>query len=77
MGDNDNTQFEMTREFIQKSNANTIEVTNNYDSYQNYFRLGGTIRKMTVNTAKRYQDFIKKRVEERDSDKKIEIVVEE
>ena len=77
MGDNDNTEFKMTREFIQKSNANTIEVVNNYESYQEYFKMGGTIRKMSVNTAKRYQDFIKKRVEEREEDKSKQIEVEE
>ena len=79
MGDNDNTQFEMTREYIQKSDANTIDITNNYESYQKYFKMGGTVRKMSVNTAKRYQDLVKKRVEEKElkSDKQVEIVVEE
>ena len=65
MGDNDNTEFKMTPEFIQKSNANTIEVANNHESYQEYFKMGGTIRKMSVNTAKIYQDLIKKREEDK------------
>tara|TARA_B100000902_G_scaffold299450_1_gene286910 strand:- start:164 stop:397 length:234 start_codon:yes stop_codon:yes gene_type:complete len=77
MSENDNTKFEMTRDFIQKAKANTLEVVNNYESYREYFKMGGTVGKMTVTTAKRYQDLVNKRIESRDNENSKEVSVEE
>lgn len=59
--------YVITRESIQKSPPNSIDIANNEESYANYFKLGGTVAKMTVVTAHKYNLYKQKIIEERNS----------
>lgn len=65
MDDIENTKVIMTQDTIEKAKANTLDVANNEESYQKYFRMGGTVGKMSINTTKNYHYYLKKRVENR------------
>ena len=62
------TQFVLSKDFIQKAKANSIDIANNKESYDEYFKMGGTVGKMTVVTAHRYALHIERRVEERENE---------
>ena len=62
-------QFEMTRDFIQKSKPNSIDIANNEESYEKYFKLGGTVGKMTVVTAQKYFLYKQKKIGSQENDK--------
>ena len=61
------TIFVLTKKYIQKAAPNSIDIANNKESYDNYFKLGGTISKMTVVSAYKYFLHTKKRVEEKEN----------
>ena len=80
MDDIENTTIAITRDIIEKAKANTLDVANNEESYQKYFRMGGTVGKMSINTTKNYHYYLKKRVENRGKEtveETVEKVVEE
>jgi len=57
--------FVMNKKTIADSLANTIMVRNTKEGYGEYFRLGGTVAKMTTSSTKNYMGFKKKKYEER------------
>ena len=61
------TIFVLTKKYIQKAAPNSIDIANNKESYDNYFKLGGTISKMTVVSAYTYFQYTQKRAMEREN----------
>jgi len=61
----DGTKVELTRENIQKASPNSINVVNNGFAYDEYFKLGGTVSKMTFQSTKNFKDFVKNRSAEK------------
>ena len=59
----DGTRVELTKNNIQKAAPNSINVANNGFAYDEYFKMGGTVAKMTVKSTKKFKDFIKNRSE--------------
>ena len=51
----------LSRENIQKAAPNSINVVNNGFAYDEYFKMGGTVAKMTIKSTKRFKDFLKNR----------------
>ena len=62
----DGTKIELNKENIQKASPNSINVVNNGFAYDEYFKMGGTVSKMTFQSTKNFKDFVKNR---RDSSK--------
>ena len=61
----DGTKVELTRENIQKAAPNSINVVNNGFAYDDYFKMGGTVSKMTFQSTKNFKDFVKNRSAEK------------
>ena len=61
----DSTKVELTRENIQKAAPNSINVVNNGFAYDEYFKMGGTVSKMTFQSTKNFKDFVKNRSAEK------------
>ena len=61
----DSEKITLTKENIQKSPPNSINVINNGFAYDEYFKMGGTISKMTIKSTKNYKDFLKNRSAEK------------
>ncbi len=59
----DSTRVELTKNNIQKATPNSINIANNGFAYDEYFKLGGTVAKMTIKSTKNFKDFIKNRKE--------------
>ena len=59
----DGARVELTKNNIQKAAPNSINVANNGFAYEEYFKMGGTVAKMTVKSTKKFKDFIKNRNE--------------
>ena len=51
----------LSKEFIETSVNNSINVPNTKESYDNYFKLGGTVSKMSMSSTQKYSNFVKKR----------------
>ena len=66
MDSEDNKQVVVNSDFIQKAQANTISVGNTKESYDAYFKMGGTIGKMTLQSTINYKKFIEQRIKERE-----------
>ena len=62
------TKFVLTKDFILKASPNSIDLANNKESFDEYFKMGGTVAKMTVITAQRYALHKKKIIEERENE---------
>lgn len=58
-------KFVMNRLNVQTALPNTIDVTNNEESYKKFFWLGGTVGKMSMASTKNYMKFKKARYEEK------------
>ena len=50
--------FVLSRQGICRADANTITVSNTVDGYQSYFRIGGTVGKMTTACANKYHEYL-------------------
>jgi len=61
----DGTKIQLNRENIQKASTNSINVVNNGFAYEEYFKMGGTVSKMTFQSTKNYKDFVKNRSAEK------------
>jgi len=61
----DGTKIQLNRENIQKASTNSINVVNNGFAYEEYFKMGGTVSKMTFQSTKNYKDFVKNRTAEK------------
>ena len=61
----DSSQVELSKESIQKAAPNSIKVVNNGFAYDEYFKMGGTIAKMTFQSTKNFKDFIKNKSAEK------------
>ena len=61
----DGTKVELNRENIQKAAPNSINVVNNGFAYDEYFKMGGTVSKMTFQSTKNFKDFVKNRSAEK------------
>ena len=48
----------MTRTFVNRADANSITISNTVEGYQSYFRLGGTVGKMTTACANKYHEYL-------------------
>ena len=61
--------FVLTKDYIQKAKPNSIDIANNQESFDNYFKLGGTVAKMTVVTAHKYFLHKQKKIGSQENDK--------
>ena len=52
---------ELTKKSIEKADPNSINVVNNGFAYNEYFKMGGTVAKMTFESTKNFKDFVKNR----------------
>jgi len=57
----DSSQVELTKKNIEKAAPNSVNVVNNGFAYDEYFKMGGTIAKMTFQSTKNFKDFAKNR----------------
>tara|TARA_X000001036_G_scaffold363584_1_gene347498 strand:- start:201 stop:449 length:249 start_codon:yes stop_codon:yes gene_type:complete len=57
----DSTKVELTKKNIEKAAPNSINVANNGFAYDEYFKIGGTVAKMTFQSTKNFKDFVKNR----------------
>ena len=53
-----------TRKSISVAQINTINVLNTKEGYQEYFKMGGTVAKMSHTSTKNYANFVKSRISE-------------
>ena len=60
----DGTKVELTKKNIEKAKQNSINVLNNGFAYDEYFKMGGTVAKMTFQSTKNFKDFVKNRSQE-------------
>tara|TARA_B100001057_G_scaffold390508_1_gene398462 strand:- start:299 stop:547 length:249 start_codon:yes stop_codon:yes gene_type:complete len=60
----DGTKVELTKKNIEVAAQNSINVVNNGFAYDEYFKMGGTVAKMTLQSTKNYKDFVKNRSQE-------------
>ena len=61
----DGTKVELTKKNIEKAAPNSINVVNNGFAYDEYFKMGGTVAKMTFQSTKNFKDFVKNRSAEK------------
>ena len=61
----DSEKITLTKENIQKAPSNSINVINNGFAYDEYFKMGGTVSKMTFKSTKNYKDFLKNKSAEK------------
>ena len=59
-------QVELSQKIIEKASPNSINVANNGFAYDEYFKMGGTVAKMTFQSTKKFKDFVKNRSAEKD-----------
>ena len=59
----DGTKVELTKKNIERANQNSINVLNNGFAYDEYFKMGGTVAKMTFQSTKNFKDFVKNRAQ--------------
>ena len=57
----DGTKVELTKKNIEKAKQNSINIVNNGFAYDEYFKMGGTIAKLTFQSTKNFKDFVKNR----------------
>tara|TARA_A100001015_G_scaffold248675_1_gene286222 strand:- start:1661 stop:1915 length:255 start_codon:yes stop_codon:yes gene_type:complete len=62
----DATKVELTKKNIERAGPNSINVINNGFAYDEYFKMGGSVAKMTFQSTKNFKDFIKNRTSEKD-----------
>tara|TARA_Y200000002_G_C22217058_1_gene469972 strand:+ start:288 stop:536 length:249 start_codon:yes stop_codon:yes gene_type:complete len=60
----DGTKVELTKKNIELAAQNSINVVNNGFAYDEYFKMGGTVAKMTLQSTKNFKDFVKNRSQE-------------
>ena len=58
MSDN-NEITKYTKKSIMNASINSLTVMNDSESYKEYFKLGGTVSKMSLTTTKNYHYFLK------------------
>jgi|TARA_Y100000389_G_C17093806_1_gene332565 hypothetical protein len=58
-------QVELSQKIIEKASPNSINVANNGFAYDEYFKMGGTVAKMTFQSTKKFKDFVKNRSTEK------------
>ena len=51
----------LTKNYIIKSAHNSVDVNDTKESYEEYFKLGGTVAKMSHMSTKNYANFVRKR----------------
>ena len=61
----DGTKVELTKKNIERAAPNSVSVANNGFAYDEYFKMGGTIAKLTFQSTKNFKDFIKNRSAEK------------
>ena len=54
----DSEKITLSKENIQKAAPNSIKVINNGFAYDEYFKMGGSIAKMTFQSTKNFKDFM-------------------
>ena len=59
-------QVELSQKIIEKASPNSINVANNGFAYDEYFKMGGTVAKMTFQSTKNFKDFVKNKSSEKD-----------
>ena len=57
----DGTKTELNKLNIEKAGPNTINVVNNGFAYDEYFKMGGTVAKMSFQSTKNFKDYVKNR----------------
>ena len=61
----DSAKVELTKKNIEKATPNSINVANNGFAYDEYFKIGGTVAKMTFQSTKKFKDFVKNKSAEK------------
>ena len=61
----DSSQVELTKKNIEKAAPNSVSIANNGFAYDEYFKMGGTIAKLTFQSTKNFKDFAKNRSAEK------------
>ena len=59
---------ELTKKSIEKADPNSINVVNNGFAYDEYFKMGGTVAKMTLQSTKMFKDFVRNRSAEKQNE---------
>ena len=60
----DGMKVELTKKNIEMAAQNSINVVNNGFAYDEYFKMGGTVAKMPLQSTKNFKDFVKNRSQE-------------
>ena len=58
-------QVELSQKIIEKASPNSVDVANNGFAYDEYFKMGGTVAKMTFQSTKKFKDFVKNKSAEK------------
>ena len=69
MSDSNNEVVEYTKESIAVAQVNSLTVANDAESYKKYFRLGGTVAKMSHVCTKNYAKYLQSRLNEKEQAK--------
>ena len=51
----------LDKKFITSSHTNSINIPNTNEAYEEYFKMGGTVRKMSMSSTQKYYNFVKRR----------------
>lgn len=65
----DNNVLINTKKSISIAQVNTLTVANDAESYKEYFKLGGTVAKMTPICTKNYAKYVQSRLNEKEQAK--------
>ena len=65
MSDSNNEVVKYTKKSIILAQVNTLTVSNDAESYKEYFKLGGTVAKMSHVCTKNYANFVQSRLNEK------------
>ncbi len=69
MSDSNNEVVKYTKKSVAVAQVNSLTVANDAESYKDYFKLGGTVAKMSHVCTKNYANFVQNRLNEKEQAK--------